>query len=515
MHQSELERILRGEGRGDRRWPPGKAERVRWQQVAEYRRRVENDAQELFRWRVDLHVQAAEGGPQATHERQKVFSPVPLARDLARFSSSLLFAEEPKIRLDDEMSAEQECLDAWLEENRVPELLLDAGDSVASEGGGGLRVVWDDHLSSEIPVITFHPEDSILWSTRHGRYTQGGVIAISHEEEHNSAIVWRLLESHSPGLIERVLYKGGADRLGKQHPLTAGPPQFRELRPSSRTGVDKPTLVRWLNVPGGESDLSGLLPLLDALDEAATVGRVKMRASQPITYLRRFSTRDLRSLGGLPMHGLIAVDDWPGRYLGSERPGVPVECPFPVENLLQTVQPGLEASEHRAYVEHLRELAVTMAGYSLASWGLDREGRADSGTALKLRQVRTLLTRSGKERMARQAIAEACAVALGMMLGRSDLEPLLPHVELSDGMPRDGVQDAKEVATLRTANAISTEEIVRKLHPDWSEERIAEELAKIEGAARREREAAQPPQPTPEGDPPPRTKLTRIEGGSA
>src|SRR5918995_3004077 len=501
MHESELRAILRGEGRGDRRWPPGKAERVRWQQVAEFRRRVENDAQELFRWRIDLHAAANEGGAQATHTRSKLFAPIPLARDLARFSSSLLFSEEPKIKLDEEMVAEQERLDAWLEENRVPELLLDAGDSVASEGSGGLRVVWDDHLSSEFPVITFHPEDSVLWSTRHGRYTMGGVVAVSVEEEHNSGIVWRLLESHSPGLIERVLFKGGADRLGKQHPLAAGPPEFRELRPQSRTGVDRPTLVRWENVPGGESDLSGLLPLLDALDEAATVGRVKMRASQPITYLRRFSTRDLTSLGGLPMHNLIAIDDWPGRYLGSERPGVPVESPFPVENLLQTVQPGLEAAEHRAYVEHLRELAVTMAGYSLASWGLDREGRADSGTALKLRQVRTLLTRSGKERMARQAIAEACAIALGMMLGRSDVEPLLPHVALSDGMPKDGLQDAEELLRLRNAEAISTEEIVRRLHPDWDEEKIAEELAKIQSAARPE-PAERPPQ------------LRTIEGGS-
>src|SRR5215207_9547210 len=180
MHESELKAILRGEGRGDRRWPPGRAERVRWQQVAEYRRRVENDAAELFRWRVDLHVQAAEGGAEATHERQKVFSPVGMARDLARFSSSLLFSEEPKIRLDDELSVEQERLDAWIEANR------------------------------------------------------GGEVAISVEEEHNSAIVWRLLESHSPGLIERVLFKGGADRLGKLHPLTAGPPEFRELRPQSR-----------------------------------------------------------------------------------------------------------------------------------------------------------------------------------------------------------------------------------------------------------------------------------------
>src|SRR5829696_6166155 len=499
MHETELRAILRGEGRGDRRWPPGKRERVRWQQVDEYRRRVENDAQELFRWRIDLHVAANEGGAEATHARQKLFAPVPLAKDLARFSSSLLFSEEPKIRLDDQMGSEQERLDAWLEENRVPELLLDAGDSVASEGSGGLRVVWDDHLSSEFPVITFHPEDSILWSVRHGRYTMGGVLAISVEEENNTAVVWRLLESHSPGLIERVLYKGGADRLGKQHPLTAGPPQFRELRPQSRTGVNKPTLIRWENVPGGHSDLAGLEPLLDALDEAASVGRVKMRASQPVTYLRRFSARDLDSLGALPMHNMIAIDDWPGRCLGSDRPGVPVESPFPVENLIVTSQPGLEASEHREYVEHVRELAIATAGYSLASWGLDKEGRADSGTALKLRQVRTLLTRAGKERMARQAIAEACGVALGMILGRSDVEPLLPDVELSDGMPRDGLQDAEELLRLRNANAISTEEIVRRLHPEWPEEKILEEVGRIAGA---------------EGGAGERPQLRSIEGGS-
>lgn len=112
--------------------------------------------------------------------------------------------------------------------------------------------------------------------------------------------------------------------------------------------------------------------------------------------------------------------------------------------------------------------------------------------------------------MARQAIAEACAIALGMMLGRSDVEPLLPHVELSDGMPRDGVQDAQEVAMLRSAGAISTEEVVRRLHPDWDEEKIAEELAKIEDLGGRRETESGPPQ-----GPPPQTKLTSIEGGSA
>jgi hypothetical protein len=186
---------------------------------------------------------------------------------------------------------------------------------------------------------------------------------------------------------------------------------------------------------------------------------------------------------------------------------------------MMTVQPGLEASEHRAYVEHLRELAVTMAGYSLSSWGLDREGRADSGTALKLRQVRTLLTRSGKERMARQAIAQACGIALAMMLGRGEVKDLLPHVELSDGMPRDGVEDAGEVATLRNANVVSLEEAIRKLNPGWDEEKIAEELEKIEGEKEPVPEPLVPDSPPPNGQPSngsalPRSPLTKIKGGT-
>jgi hypothetical protein len=373
----------------------------------------------------------------------------------------------------------------------------------------------DDHVSSEWPLLSFHGADSVLWSTRHERYHQGGILIISVQEE-NSSVIWRLLEAHQPGQIRRVLYKGGPGNLGKRHELTSGPPQFRELRPKSATGVNRPTLVRWENVPGGHSDLAGLEPLLDALDEAMSVGRVKMRASQPVTFLRQIPYGSLRSLGGLPMHNLIAIDDSAGGTLPEgeylNRYNAAVSSPFPVEKFVETAQPGLEADQHRDYVEALREAIITEAGYSLASWGLDREGRADSGTALRLRQSTTLRTRAIKEGMAVAAIQEMCALALGMILGRPEVKPLMPEIELSDGMPRDGMQDAEELARLRQAGVISLEEAVRRLNPDWDEQKILEEVAKIEGASRRETEVPQAPPP---GGPPPQTKLTRIEGGSA
>jgi hypothetical protein len=485
MHASELESILAGAA-ADRRWPPHKRERDLWQRTQDYRRRYENDPGTLFSYRPDLHV--PENAP-ATFARQQVFTPQPTSRNLAKFSASLLFSEPPKINMEGGAEgALQAVLEEWLEFNRFWELLVDAADSVATEGVVAVRVMQDDFVSPTLPIVTFHGADSVLWSERHGRYNQGGILIISVAEEFSS-VIWRLLESHEPGRIRRVLYKGGPGNLGKRHALTAGPPQFKELRPQSTTGVDTSTLVAWQNTPGGESDLAGLEPLLDALDEAYSVGRIKMRASQPVTFLRQIPYGSLRSLGGLPMNTAVAIDDSAGGTLPEgeylNRYNSAVSSPFPVERLIETSEAGLEADQHRAQVESLREQIITAAGYDLASWGLDREGRADSGTALRLRQSTTLRTRAIKERMATAAIKEVCALAVAMMVGQSEVARFMPEtVELSDGMPRDRMEDAEELERLMRAGVISLEEAVRRLNPDWDEEKILEEVAKIEGASR-------------------------------
>jgi hypothetical protein len=489
MHTSELATIMAGTS--DWRWPPRQSDRDAWDKVEDYRRRVENDAFELFRYRPDLHVR---GNGPASAARGAVFTPSAMPGMLARFSASLLFSEAPKIRLAGDADAPlQAVLEEWLTANKVADFLLGAAASVAALGGAAIRLLDDDRISAALPAVTYHLPDAVLWNAPHdGRYTRGGILIVTIEEEHSS-VVFRLLESHEPGRIRRVLYKGGPDRLGKRHDLSAGPAEFRDLKPEQATGVDAPTLIRWENKPGGESDLAGLEPLLDSLDECLTVGRVKQRASQPITYMRRFTTRDADSLGGLPMHNIVAIDDFPARYAGSGPAGVAVEGPFPVENLLMTTQASLEADQHARYVEGLREAIISGAGYDLASWGLDREGRADSGTALRLRQSTTLRTRAIKEGMAVEAIAQMCALALAMILGRATVEPsLVPEVELSDGMPRDGREDAEEIVRLRQAGVISLEEAVRRLHSDWDEAKILAEVAKIEAAA-----AVAPVQPTP------------------
>jgi hypothetical protein len=458
MHTNEVARLLSSAGGSPgREWPP-KSEAALWDIIGTRRRRYTNDAAELFTYRVDLHVA---GDAAATASRQKDYTPVPLARDIARFSSQLLFSDPPKLTLDGD--AETQALDSWAAFNRLPEFLADAGDAIASEGSGALRIIVDDHVSGRFPLVVFEPSDRVIWATAHGRYTTGGVVVVERDGE-ESGVRWRLLEYHGVGVVRRALFRGGLTRLGSRVELGAGPLEFRELRDEVQTGVDRPTLIKWDNVPGGHSDITGLDGLLDAVDDAETVGRKKLKASKPLAFVHR---KLADSAGNADLDGVI----WTGADILS-----PVE---ESKELASVIQGRMEAEDHRIYADHLRELAVSMAGYSLASWGFGDGGRADSGRALKLRQVRTLLTRSGKERMAREAISEAVGVAVAMMLGRSAVEPLKPEIQFGDGFPLDRVELAQELATLRGEGLISTRQALRELHPDWDESRVETEIAEI------------------------------------
>ncbi|CAN5612733.1 hypothetical protein BH24ACT22_BH24ACT22_13600 [soil metagenome] len=457
MHTAEVEKLLRSDGGSPgRSWPP-KSEALTWDLVQARRRRYDNDPAQLFPYRTDLHIP---GDAKATQARQRDYCPVPLARDIARFSSQLLFSEPPKLTIEDEVAGP--ALDAWTSFNRLDQFLADAGDNIAAEGSGALRIIRDDHVSGTFPLIIAEPADRVIWATAHGRYTTGGVVVVERDSEEHG-VRWRLLEYHGPGVVRRALFKGSLTGLGSRVELGAGPLEFQKLRAEVFTGVDKPTLIKCDNVPGGHSDIAGLDSLLDAIDDAETVGKKKLRGSKPLTFVNR------------KLSDAAGDADLDGAILIGEGTMSPIEEP---NQLAQVVQGRMEAEDHRVYTDHLRELAVSMAGYSLASWGFGDGGRADSGRALKLRQVRTLLTRSGKERIAREAISEAVGVAVAMMLGRSEV--VKPEIQFGDGFPEDAIERAEELAKLRDAGLISTRQALRELHPDFDEDKIAEELQEIQ-----------------------------------
>jgi hypothetical protein len=521
---------------GDPTWPP-KFVQEHWEQVAEYRRRFDNDFGEMLQNTPRMN---------STLHRRGIYTPVPLAREMARFSAALLFSEAPKIILPDEeekkrraaaeerqaardarnpflnrqqpekdtpaetssnatttkvraevseeeaadgsvekseatlekkiapprKSRRQKLLERLLDLNGIDAFLQDAAERVAAEGVGAIRVIRDEDVAEGEPFLTFVPEDQILWDIRHGRAVVGAAAIWEYmpyevEPDHTTREIYRMIEEHVPGTITRKVHKGTVNQLGAEIPESQWPEVWEGTKPVLETGLDYPTMIRWENVPGGHSDITGLDALLDNLDEAESLMLDKGRKSIPKTFADRALADDQ---GELDLEGIILTGE---ENMAAAMGDTPVKT-------VETVQPELQTPEHVEWINHIREMIVTHAGYSRASWGMGEEGRTDSGTALALRQARTLLTKAGKDRMAREAIRNAVAVALAWMDGASKIQEYRPEVMLGTGLPEDVSEKANAVTALKAAGLISERQAVRFMHPDWSEDQVDEELTAIE-----------------------------------
>lgn len=439
-------------------WPPPQV-RVYWEQVERYRNRFNASPDALKQ-------------QQAFEDPGDIFTPIPLAREMARLSAALMFSEEPRIELE----AFPDALQAVKEANGLGARLHAAAERVAVEGRRAIRIIQDDEVSAE-PLLAFADEDQVIWDVRHGDFVVGGAVVMEHGiKAIGGRTVYRLIEEHTTGLVTRALYKGTVTKLGQPITLDSydaeqNTPGWFGLEEEYETGLNVPTLVRWDNTPGGHSDIAGIEVLLDRLDEAESLLVDKGRKSVPVT----FADQSLIDKAGGARFAGIVFGRGGGNLLPEAGGG----------RMAETVQPGLQSAEHIAWIAHIRETALMMAGYSLASWGLDQGGSSDSGKALKLRQARTLLNRAGKVRLAKEAITNALAIAVAWREGASEVALYRPEVTLGDGLPVDTVEEAQEIQTLDSAKAISTEQKVRRLHPEWEDAVVAEEVGRIEGSQQR------------------------------
>lgn len=433
-----------------------------WDEIEGYILRYKNDRAELLKRDAEFR----NGGD----EKKALFTPVPLAAEMARLSSQLLFSAEPKF-----VNEKQEAVtERVVEANDPGEFFLDSGEHVAVQGYGGLRVIRDKEVS-DVPLVTHVAANRCIFRIRHGRFVTGGYVVIERRPDPFRDEVYRLVEDHRPGRIERALYKGNRTSLGSTIPRARWLEEFAGLLESTDTRMDAPTLYRWNNVPGGWSDLARLDSLFDLLNEAESIGKDKLRKSVPIV----FADRKLADRQGVVNTRGVVLTGSNFTRAGDEGLAKSVEV----------VERELAAESHKLYVAHLRDSILMYGGYSLASWGLDDGGSADSGKALRLRQQRTLLTKAGKDRSARAAITAAFAAACCWSENAADPKPYRPDLQLGDGLPRDPVEDAQVVATLKSAEMISDEQALRKLYPEWDQKAIDAELERLD----KEREKNAPP----------------------
>lgn len=440
---------------------------------------------------------------------------VPIAADIAQASADLLFSEPPEVVIpaktgsgvpgEEDLATEAEAkntqarLDYIIERGEVFNRLVEAAETQSPMGGVFLKVVWDEDVL-DVPVLAVVQPDLAL-----PEFKWGVLQAVTFWKElpninPRQDIVYRFLERHEKGVIYRALYRGTRSQLGIRVGL-AEHPETESLEDEEVLPVED-LIVRY--VPNmrpnrllrgsslGQSDLAGVEGLMDSLDEAFTswmrdIRLAKARVIVPESWLefndqgQPYFDTDREIFTKLNIDPLTAGESG---------------------NAMTVAQFAIRMEEHRQTCLELIERIITHAGYSPQTFGLKIEGSSESGTALNLRERRSYITKSKKERYWTHALEDIFEIMLAVdaKVFGSNIKPFRPSVKLADALSFDLRQVAETINILNTAQAISIETKVRMAHPDWSEEQIREEVERI----KEEQGLGTPivePSPLPSGQP--------------
>lgn len=426
------------------------------------------------------------GAPTAVGEKRTKLH-VPLAGDIARTSSELLFSEPPALTSDSDTT--QAELERLIEGGLHP-TLLEAGEVAAALGGAYLRVVWDEDMSDR-PWIDSVAADRAVPEFRYGRLVAVTFWTVLDNGDQADPRVFRHLERHERGRIYHGLYEGSLTHLGSPRPLADHPataPFAAEVdaeggldtgAPDHLTAAYVPNVRparAWRHIPSaarwGQSDFQGIEGIMDALDETYSSW---MRDVQNGKGRILLSDSLLTNLG--PGRG-AAWEEERRLYTGLSRlPRVGEADPIDV------VQFEIRVQEHADTCDALIKEAVRQAGYSASTFGEQGDGAAVTATEIRARERRSMGTRARKALYWGPAISDITAallaVAAGPRFGVQGLDPEPPKVEFQDSITDSPKELAETAELLHRAEAASTEVKVRLVHPDWDADQVKAEVAAI------------------------------------
>lgn len=407
---------------------------------------------------------------------------VPIASDIASTSADMLFAELPEITIPEAEKnnrdgvVAQERLDEIVEESGLANRLLEAAETCAAIGGVYLVPTWDLSIANH-PILAINQADNAIPEFKWGYLYAVTFYRVVYED---NDVTYRHLERHESGKILNGLFRGTRHKLGRQVPLSELP-ATRGLMEEIPTGWNKlmaryiPNMKpnrRFRGSPHGQSDFAGIEPLMDSLDEVYSswmrdIRLARARIIVPETYLD-FEDRDGKKSPYFDVDKAI--------YTALSMDPIAAK-----EHSITLHQFDIRAEEHKNSAYELLERIITHAGYSPQTFGLQMEGRADTGTALNIRERKTYITRQKKWKYWKNALEDVLEMMLHIdsYILKNPTPVLRPTLKLTDSMSRDLASLATSLQALNNAQAVSIDTRVRLLHPDWSEEQIEKEIERI------------------------------------
>ena len=403
------------------------------------------------------------------------FIHVPVANDIAETSSTFLFGETPIIRFNSNsegMKDNQKQLDDILTKSGFYKRLVEGAEIASAIGGVYIKIAWDSELSEyPIPVIA-QPEQAFP-EFKFGHLFK---VTLVYEVSNDGSKVYRLAETISKGKIENKLYVGSSDNLGKEVPLSACD-TTKGMKPS----VDTAGVMTCVYIPNllpnkldrqspmGRSDYQGQETLMDALDEVFSAWMVDVQIARgkihvPEGYIKRLSNGKTTFNIDTMMYEEMDVD------------------PTSMSKQIDVTQFDIRAEQFEKTCLNLLDRIITSAGYSPQSFGLNIQGRAESGTALNVRERKSFGTTSKKQSYWEDALKDlvnSMCVIKNTFLGGTMSCELDVNISFMDSVSNNISEVSNSVKMLSDAKAISTDTKVRMVHPEWTDTQVEEEVERI------------------------------------
>lgn len=413
-----------------------------------------------------------------------LYAHVPIAGDIAETSADLLFSESPAIKIQQahELKApksfldSQEDLDIMLDEVGFFKRIIEGAETCSAIGGVYIKIAWDEEVSPyPIPVVV--QADRVIPHFKFGILTSVSFwIDVKVDKVHNNSKVYRLIETYEKGSIINKLYLGSPSNLGFEIPLETLT-ETQDLEPIKTLPVDELLAVYIPNMlPNkidrssymGRSDLLGVESLMDMLDDTFTAWLKEIVVTQakvlvPESYLNKVGNEFKYNVDNM-LYGKLDID------------------PTMEGNKVTVVQFAIRAEQYEKTALNLVERIISNAGYSPQSFGLSIQGRAESGTALNIRERKSFSTKSKKENYwygALKKIINNLILVYNIEFGGNiDVDSKI-GIEFSDSFANDITTTSNAIKMIGDAHAASIETKVRMLHPDWEEEQILKETEQI------------------------------------
>ncbi|HPZ86432.1 MAG TPA: phage portal protein [Bacillota bacterium] len=461
-------------------WPP-KAWRYWYQKFHEYALWYGGDPELLAQYYSSLYPDTASGKfwAQCELEERRTMLHVPIAGDIAATNAALLFGEPPQLNYDGNAEGGKRVSE-FVKENALFAKLTESAEICAALSGVFLKLDIDPELAG-VPILTTRTPYQAL-----PEWNRDRLVAVTFHrvvKEDDSGKIWRLFEDRRREggqlHIRYKLFQGTSDKVGREVDLgsieeTATLGLEDVTYPMEALGVVYiPNMLPNRLAPGspmGASDFSsGLIGLMDALDEAwsSWMRDIRLGAARMLV--------DEDFLGD-DNRFKVFQEVFVKLHMGDARLASSGYEP------LKPMQFSIRVEEHMKTTEALAIEIITRAGYSPQSFGFSLEGRAESGTALRTRERKSLMTRNRKGNYWQPALwdllmqMQQIDLASGLKTG---YEPQEVDVVLQDSVVPDPLEVSETVRNLEQAKAISREMKVRMVHPDWDEETIQAEVKRL------------------------------------